>query len=84
MLFNPNLLWLQILDLAVSLAKVADVDRSLHNEDVAVGKFQEAIKLLVFNIETWRKFSSAAGNVFRVKYLGLFVYAYVRSGFIQN
>lgn len=38
--------WLQILDLAVSLAKVADVDRSLGNEDVAVNSFQEAIKLV--------------------------------------
>lgn len=36
----------QILDLAVSLAKVADVDRSLGNEDVAVNSFQEAIKLV--------------------------------------
>ncbi|KAK9283694.1 hypothetical protein L1049_011944 [Liquidambar formosana] len=36
----------QILDVAVSLAKVADVDRSLGNEDVAVDGFQEAIKLL--------------------------------------
>lgn len=36
----------QILDVAVSLAKVADVDRNLGNEDVAVDEFQEAIKLL--------------------------------------
>ncbi|KAK7836177.1 protein NCA1 [Quercus suber] len=36
----------QILDVAVSLAKVADVDRSVGNEDVAIGGFQEAIKLL--------------------------------------
>ncbi|KAH7854653.1 hypothetical protein Vadar_016414 [Vaccinium darrowii] len=36
----------QILDVAVSLAKVADVDRNLRNEDVAVDEFQEAIKLL--------------------------------------
>ncbi|XP_015876147.1 protein NCA1 [Ziziphus jujuba] len=36
----------QILDVAVSLAKVADVDRNIRNEDVAVGGFQEAIKLL--------------------------------------
>lgn len=37
---------IQILDLAVSLAKVADVDRSLGNEDVAIDGFQEAIKLV--------------------------------------
>lgn len=37
---------LQILDLAVSFAKVADVDRSLGNEDVAINEFQEGIKLL--------------------------------------
>eukprot|EP00262_Sarcandra_glabra_P002251 TRINITY_DN1250_c0_g5_i2.p1 TRINITY_DN1250_c0_g5~~TRINITY_DN1250_c0_g5_i2.p1 ORF type:complete len:118 (-),score=16.29 TRINITY_DN1250_c0_g5_i2:356-709(-) len=36
----------QIVDIAVSLAKVADVDRSLGNEDVAVDGFQEAIKCL--------------------------------------
>ncbi|PRQ55931.1 putative transcription factor C2H2 family [Rosa chinensis] len=36
----------QILDLAVSFAKVADVDRSLGNEDVAINEFQEGIKLL--------------------------------------
>ncbi|XP_062092057.1 protein NCA1 [Humulus lupulus] len=35
-----------ILDIAVSLAKVADVDRSLGNEDVAVNGFQEAINLV--------------------------------------
>lgn len=37
---------MQILDVAVSLAKVADADRSLGNEDVAVNGFQEGIKLL--------------------------------------
>ncbi|XP_024018086.1 protein NCA1 [Morus notabilis] len=42
---NPNVSS-QILDLAVSLAKVADVDRSLGNEDVAVNGFEEAIKLV--------------------------------------
>ncbi|KAL5568394.1 hypothetical protein UlMin_024969 [Ulmus minor] len=42
---NPNAPS-QVLDLAVSLAKVADVDRTLGNEDVAVGGFQEAIKLV--------------------------------------
>ncbi|XP_052173426.1 protein NCA1 isoform X2 [Diospyros lotus] len=36
----------QILDVAVSLAKVADADRNLGNEDVANDGFQEAIKLL--------------------------------------
>ncbi|XP_030534553.2 protein NCA1 [Rhodamnia argentea] len=36
----------QILDVAVSLAKVADVDRSLGNEDIAIQGFQEGIKLL--------------------------------------
>lgn len=36
----------QVLDVAVSLAKVADVDRSIGNEDVAVDGFQEAIKQL--------------------------------------
>ncbi|MBA0694897.1 hypothetical protein Goari_005160, partial [Gossypium aridum] len=35
-----------ILDVAVSLAKVADVDRTLGKEDVAVDGFQEGIKLL--------------------------------------
>lgn len=32
--------------MAVSIAKVADADRSLGNEDEALDKFQEAIKLL--------------------------------------
>ena len=32
--------------MAVSLAKVADVDRNIGNEDVAIEGFQEAIKLL--------------------------------------
>ncbi|XP_030465685.1 protein NCA1 [Syzygium oleosum] len=36
----------QILDVAVSLAKVADVDRSLGNESIAIQGFQEGIKLL--------------------------------------
>lgn len=36
----------QILDVAVSLAKVADVDRSLGNDDAAVDGFQEGINLL--------------------------------------
>ncbi|XP_050234259.1 protein NCA1 [Mercurialis annua] len=36
----------QTLDVAVSLAKVADADRSLGNEDAALDRFQEAITLL--------------------------------------
>ncbi|CAN1121306.1 Protein NCA1 [Linum perenne] len=36
----------QAVDVAVSLAKVADVDRSIGNEDAAGDRFQEAIKLL--------------------------------------
>ncbi|CAI9101016.1 OLC1v1038233C1 [Oldenlandia corymbosa var. corymbosa] len=36
----------QVLDIAISLAKVADVDRNLGDEDSAVDGFQEAIKLL--------------------------------------
>ncbi|KAJ6853308.1 uncharacterized protein M6B38_250300 [Iris pallida] len=36
----------QVVDLAVSLAKVADVDRSLGNEHVAIQGFQEAIEHL--------------------------------------
>ncbi|KAK2995730.1 hypothetical protein RJ640_016682 [Escallonia rubra] len=36
----------QILDVAISLAKVADVDKNLGNEDVAVDGFEEGIKLL--------------------------------------
>ncbi|KAJ9190499.1 hypothetical protein P3X46_001692 [Hevea brasiliensis] len=36
----------QTLDVAVSLAKVADADRSLGHEHEALDKFQEAIKLL--------------------------------------
>ncbi|KAK1428809.1 hypothetical protein QVD17_17649 [Tagetes erecta] len=36
----------QVLDVAVSLAKVADVDRNLDAEDIATEGFQEAIHLL--------------------------------------
>ncbi|KAJ4830131.1 Protein nca1 [Turnera subulata] len=36
----------QSLDVAVSLAKVADVDRNIGNENAALDRFQEAIKLL--------------------------------------
>ena len=32
--------------MAVSLAKVADVDRNIGNEDVAIAGFREGIKLL--------------------------------------
>ena len=39
-------LQLQTLDVAVSLAKVADVDRTMGNEDAALDRFREAIKLL--------------------------------------
>ena len=39
-------LFLQILDVAVSLAKVADIDRSLTNEDAAIDGFKEGMKLL--------------------------------------
>ncbi|ERM97188.1 hypothetical protein AMTR_s00119p00032590 [Amborella trichopoda] len=35
-----------MVDIAVSLAKVADVDRSLGNEGMAINGFQEAIKCL--------------------------------------
>ncbi|RVW44992.1 Protein NCA1 [Vitis vinifera] len=38
--------WALILDVAVSLAKVADVNRNVGNEDVAINGFEEAIKLL--------------------------------------
>ena len=37
---------LQIIDVAVSLAKVADVDRTLKNEAGAINGFQEAVELL--------------------------------------
>ncbi|KAL3632422.1 hypothetical protein CASFOL_025406 [Castilleja foliolosa] len=36
----------QVIDVAVSIAKVADVDRNLGNEDTATSGFEEAIKLL--------------------------------------
>jgi hypothetical protein len=36
----------QVLDVAVSLAKVADVDRALGNESAACEGFQEAVKKL--------------------------------------
>lgn len=37
---------LQVVDVAISLAKVADIDRNLGDEDTAVEGFQEGIKLL--------------------------------------
>ncbi|KAH0469127.1 hypothetical protein IEQ34_002359 [Dendrobium chrysotoxum] len=43
---NRLLDFVQIVDFAVSLAKVADVDRSLGNEDAAIKGFQEAIDRL--------------------------------------
>lgn len=46
LLIRPINLKAQILDVSVSLAKVADVDRSLGSEDVAVEGFREGIKLL--------------------------------------
>ncbi|KAJ0255339.1 Protein NCA1 [Hirschfeldia incana] len=42
---HPNALS-QILDVAVSLAKVADIDRTLTNEDAAIDGFKEGMKLL--------------------------------------
>ncbi|KAL8456332.1 hypothetical protein ACS0TY_034522 [Phlomoides rotata] len=36
----------QVIDVAISLAKVADVDRNLGNKDTAISSFQEAIRLL--------------------------------------
>ncbi|KAL6506048.1 Protein nca1 [Orobanche hederae] len=36
----------QVLDVAVSIAKVADVDRNLGNDDTAAAGFEEGIKLL--------------------------------------
>lgn len=37
---------MQIIDVAVSLAKIADVDRTLKNEAGAITGFQEAVELL--------------------------------------
>ncbi|KAJ6827631.1 uncharacterized protein M6B38_367015 [Iris pallida] len=48
---------LEVVDLAVSLAKVADVDRSLGNEHVAIQGFQEAIE----HLESLKLSSSEAG-----------------------
>lgn len=45
LLYN-SLPLLQIVDVAISLAKVADIDRNLGDEDTAVEGFQEGIKLL--------------------------------------
>lgn len=72
-------LWLQILDLAVSFAKVADVDRSLGNEDVAINEFQEGIKLL----ESLALKSEDTGLQQRVRFpcVILFHYGYVLTSF---
>lgn len=43
---NPSSVPSQVLDVAVSLAKVADVDRNLDNEEAATEGFREAINLL--------------------------------------
>jgi len=37
---------MKVVDLAVSLARVADLDRNLTNEDGAISGFQEAIEHL--------------------------------------
>ncbi|XP_010554493.1 PREDICTED: uncharacterized protein LOC104824200 [Tarenaya hassleriana] len=42
----------QILDVAVSLAKVADVDRTLQNEGEAINGFKEGIKLLELKLDS--------------------------------
>ncbi|KAL8159644.1 hypothetical protein V2J09_001181 [Rumex salicifolius] len=42
---NPTVLS-QALDVAISLAKVADVDRGIGNEDAAISGFQEGLNLL--------------------------------------
>ena len=39
-------IWIQVIDLATSLAKVADVDRNLGNESTAIEGFEEAIQCL--------------------------------------
>ncbi|KAL8144624.1 protein NCA1 [Apium graveolens] len=43
---HPSSVPSQSIDVAVSLAKVADVDRNLGNENAAIDEFQEGIKLL--------------------------------------
>ena len=53
--------------MAVSLAKVADVDRSLGNEGVAINGFEEAIKLL----ESLTLSSEEAALERRVRFLSL-------------
>ncbi|CAA7402082.1 unnamed protein product [Spirodela intermedia] len=42
---HPNVLS-QVLDVAISLAKIADTDRNLGNEDAAIDGFKEAIECL--------------------------------------
>ncbi|KAH9752723.1 CO(2)-response secreted protease [Citrus sinensis] len=63
----------QVLDVAVSLAKVADVDRSIGNEDVAVDGFQEAIKQL----ESLTLKPEEAGLEQRVRFLFQLLVPYV-------
>lgn len=53
--------------MAVSLAKVADVNRNVGNEDVAINGFEEAIKLL----ESLTLSSEEAGLEQRVRFLCL-------------
>jgi hypothetical protein len=43
---HASIFVLQIIDVAVSLAKVADVNRGLGNEKAATERFQEAVKCL--------------------------------------
>ncbi|KAL3841193.1 hypothetical protein ACJIZ3_025784 [Penstemon smallii] len=43
---NQSTIPSQVIDVAISLAKVADVDRNLGNEDTAISGIQEAIKML--------------------------------------
>lgn len=43
---HPSSVPSQSIDVAVSLAKVADIDRNLGNENAAIDEFQEGIKLL--------------------------------------
>lgn len=56
---------MQILDIATSLAKVADVDRTLGKEVLAIQGFQEAIKML----ESETLDAKAAGIEQRVSFI---------------
>lgn len=55
---------IQVLDVAVSLAKVADADRNLGDEKLATDGFQEAIDLL----ESLTLNSEASGLEQRVRF----------------